>query len=79
MFYYLAQYPCIYSEWIEWSILITFLVGNRISSEIGVRIWLIMDISFISDGWSYSRNPGRIPGRSGQWFPAAASATSKSG
>jgi hypothetical protein len=33
------------------------LFGNCISSEIGVRIWLIMDISFILDGWSYSRNP----------------------
>jgi hypothetical protein len=57
----------------------TFPVGNCISSEIGVRIWLIMDISFFIDGWSYSWNPGRIPGRSGQWFSATATTTSKSG
>jgi hypothetical protein len=47
--------------------------------KIGVRLWLIMDISFISDGWSYSRNPGRIPGRSACWFSATATATSKFG
>jgi hypothetical protein len=29
-----------------------------------------MDIPFISDGWSYSRNLGKIPDRSGQWFSA---------
>jgi hypothetical protein len=38
-----------------------------------------MDISFISDGWSYSRNLGRIPGRSARWFSATATATSKFG
>jgi hypothetical protein len=33
------------------------------SSEIGSKdIWLIMDISFISDGWSYKRNPGGFQG-----------------
>jgi hypothetical protein len=31
-------------------------ISNCILSEIGVRIWLVMDVSFISDGWSYSRN-----------------------
>jgi hypothetical protein len=36
-----------------------------------------MDISFVSDGGSYSRNPGRIPGRSGQRIPATVIATSK--
>jgi hypothetical protein len=38
-----------------------------------------MDISFVSDGWSYSRNPGRFPSRSGQHISATATATSKSG
>jgi hypothetical protein len=38
-----------------------------------------MDISFVLDGWSYLRNPGRIPGRPDQRFPATATATSKSG
>jgi hypothetical protein len=33
------------------------------SSEIGSKdIWLIMDISLISDGWSYKRNPGGFQG-----------------
>jgi hypothetical protein len=36
---YSAQYPGIYSEWIEWSICITFPVGNCLLSEIGV-IWI---------------------------------------
>jgi hypothetical protein len=40
-----------------------FSLIKCILSEIGVRLWLTMDVSFISDGWSYSRNPGRIPGR----------------
>jgi hypothetical protein len=31
--------------------------------KIGVRIWLIMDISFVSDGWSYTWNPGRFLAR----------------
>jgi hypothetical protein len=53
--------------------------SNCILSEIGVRIWLVMDVSFISDGWSYSWNPGRIPGRSAQWFPTTATTTSKFG
>jgi hypothetical protein len=26
---------------------------------------LIMDISFVSDGWSHAWNPGRFPGRPG--------------
>jgi hypothetical protein len=41
-------------------------------------MWLIMDISFVSDGWSHARNPGRLPGRSGQRFSTTATATSKS-
>jgi hypothetical protein len=28
-------------------------------------MWLIMDIYFVSDGWSHARNPGRLPGGSG--------------
>jgi hypothetical protein len=38
-----------------------------------------MDISSVSDGWSYSRNPGRFPGRSGQRFPVTATSPAKSG
>jgi hypothetical protein len=41
-------------------------------------MWLIMDISFVSDGWSHELNPGRFLGRSGQRFPTTATATSKS-
>jgi hypothetical protein len=52
---------------------IIYLFGNCVSSEIRSKdMLIIMDISFISDGWSYSRNPGRFPGRSGQLFPATA-------
>jgi hypothetical protein len=62
---------------IEWNICIAYLSGE--SSEIGSKaMWLIMDISSISDGWSHARNPGRLPGRSGQRFPTTATATSKS-
>jgi hypothetical protein len=32
--------------------------------KFGIGKLLIMDISFISDGWSYSWNPRRFPGRS---------------
>jgi hypothetical protein len=28
-----------------------------------------MGISFISDGWSHAWDPGRLPGRTSQWFP----------
>jgi hypothetical protein len=62
---------------IEWNICIAYLSGE--SSKIGSKaMWLIMDISSVSDGWSHARNPGRLPGRSGQWFPTTATATSKS-
>jgi hypothetical protein len=40
-----------------------FRLIKCILSEIGARLWLIIDIFLISDGWSYSRDPGRIPGR----------------
>jgi hypothetical protein len=34
------------------------------SSENGSEnMLIIMDISFVSDGWSYTWNPGRFPGR----------------
>jgi hypothetical protein len=33
-------------------------------SEIGSEVmWLITDVSFISDGGSHAWNPGRLPGR----------------
>jgi hypothetical protein len=49
---------------IEWNVCIVYL--SVISSEIGSKvIWLMMDISFVSDGWSHTRNPGGLPGRSG--------------
>jgi hypothetical protein len=52
---------------------------SGVPSEIGSKaMWLIMDISFVSDGWSHVRNPGRLPGRSGQRFSTTATATSKS-
>jgi hypothetical protein len=38
-----------------------------------------MDISFISDGWSYSRNSGRLSARSSQRFSATATSPAKSG
>jgi hypothetical protein len=41
-------------------------VSSGISSENGSKdLWLLMDISFISDGWSYTWNPGRFPARPG--------------
>jgi hypothetical protein len=40
-----------------------FRLIKCVLSEIGARLWLIIDIFLISDGWSYSRDPGRIPGR----------------
>jgi hypothetical protein len=41
-------------------------VSSGISSENGSKdMWLIMDISFVSDGWSYTWNPGRFPARPG--------------
>jgi hypothetical protein len=62
---------------IEWSICIVYLSG--VPSEIGSKaMWLIMDISFVSDGWNHARNPGRRPGRSGRRFSTTATATSKS-
>jgi hypothetical protein len=52
---------------------------SGVPSEIGSKaMWLIMDISFVSDGWSLARNPGRLPGRSGQRFSTTTTATSKS-
>jgi hypothetical protein len=33
---------------------------------------LIMDISFVSDGWSYTWNPGRFPARPGSQQPPPA-------
>jgi hypothetical protein len=63
---------------LEWNICIVYLSG--VPSEIGSKaMWLIMDIFFVSDGWSHARNPGRLPSRSGQWFSTTATATSKSG
>jgi hypothetical protein len=62
---------------IEWNICIAYLCG--VPSEIGGKaMWLIMDISFVSDGWSLAWNPGRLPGRLGQRFSTTAIATSKS-
>jgi hypothetical protein len=62
---------------IEWNICIVYLSG--VPSEIGSKaMWLIMDISFVSDGWSHAWNPGRLPGRLGQLFSTTATATSKS-
>jgi hypothetical protein len=62
---------------IEWSICIAYLSG--VPSEIGSKVmWLIIDISFVLDGWSHARNPGRLPGRSGQRFSTTATTTSKS-
>jgi hypothetical protein len=62
---------------IEWNICIAYLSGE--SSEIGSKaMWLIMDISFVSDGWSHVWNPGRLPGRSGQLFSTTVTATPKS-
>jgi hypothetical protein len=56
-----------------------YWLSEWVPSEIGSKaMWLIMDISFVSDGWSHARNPGRLPGRSGQWFSTTATATSKS-
>jgi hypothetical protein len=46
--------------------------------KIGVRIWLIMDISFVSDGWSYSWNPGRFSSRPSYKFPTTATSPAKS-
>jgi hypothetical protein len=44
---------------------ITYLFSSGISSENGSKnVLLIRDISFISDGWSYTWNPGRFPARS---------------
>jgi hypothetical protein len=40
---------------------------------------LIMDISFVSDGWSHARNPGRLPGRLGQRFSTTANSKSSRG
>jgi hypothetical protein len=40
-------------------------VSSSISSENGSKdMWLIMDISFVADGWSHTWKPGRFPGRS---------------
>jgi hypothetical protein len=41
-----------------------YLFGSGISSENRSKnMLLIMDISFVSDGWSYTWNPGRFSGR----------------
>jgi hypothetical protein len=62
---------------IEWSICIAYMSG--VPSQIGSKaMWLIMDISFVSDGWSHARKPGRLLSRSGQRFSTTATATSKS-
>jgi hypothetical protein len=43
---------------------LTYLFNGSISSENGSKnMLLIMDISFVSDGWSYTWNPGRFPAR----------------
>jgi hypothetical protein len=47
---------------IEWNMCIVYM--NIVSSEIGSKVmWLITDVSFISDGWSHVWNPGRLLGR----------------
>jgi hypothetical protein len=62
---------------IEWNMYIVYL--SIVSSEIGSKaMWLITDVSFISDGWSHAWNPGRLPGRTSQWFSTTATATSES-
>jgi hypothetical protein len=54
------------------------MYGDDVFSEIRSEIKQILtDVSFISDGGSHTWNPGRIPGRSGQWFSTDASATSQ--
>jgi hypothetical protein len=61
---------------IEWNMCIVYM--NIVSSEIGSKVmWLMMDVPFISDGWSYTRNPGRLPGRTNQWFSSTATTTSQ--
>jgi hypothetical protein len=54
-------------------------VSSGISSENGSKdMSPIMDISFVSDGWSHAWNPGRFPVRPGQRFPTTATTTPKS-
>jgi hypothetical protein len=59
---------------------VTYLLSNCISSEVRSKNMLvIMDISFILDGWSYSWNSRRLSARSSQRFPATATNPAKSG
>jgi hypothetical protein len=59
---------------------IIYLFGNCTSSEVRSKnMLIIMDISFISDGWSYSRNSGRVSAGSSQRFPATTTSPTKSG
>jgi hypothetical protein len=61
---------------IEWNKCIVYL--NIVSSEIGSKvIWLIMDVSFISDGWSHAWNPERLLGRTSQWVSTTATTNSQ--
>jgi hypothetical protein len=61
---------------IEWNKCIVYL--NIVSPEIGSKVmWLIMDVSFISDGWSHAWNPERRPGRTSQWISTTATTTSQ--
>jgi hypothetical protein len=61
---------------IKWNMCIVYM--NIVSSEIGSKIMrLIMDVSFISDGWSHAWDPERFPGRTSQWFLTTAPATSQ--
>jgi hypothetical protein len=61
---------------IEWNMCIVYL--NIVSSEIGSKVmWLIMDVSFISDGWSHAWNLGRLLGRTSQWVSTTATTTSQ--
>jgi hypothetical protein len=60
---------------IEWNVYMMY--GDDVFSEIRSEIMQILtDVFFISDGGSHTWNPGRFPGRSGQWFSTDASATS---
>jgi hypothetical protein len=54
-------------------------VNSGMPSENGSKdMWLIMDISFVSDGWSRTWNLGRFPGRPGQRLPTTTTTTPKS-
>jgi hypothetical protein len=47
--------------------------SSGISSENGSKdMWLIMDNSFVSDGWSHTWNPGRFPARPSWRIPTTA-------